>query len=96
MSARPNVPPALKQLVKAAREMGYERPLFETDTGRVRVQLWGNDHGRRNVVAHCNVREVREQLPGFVPVNECAEIAMRSALMKALQLAASDAAAPVA
>lgn len=86
----PNVPPPLDRLVATAREMGYEQPLFESDFGRVRVQLWGNEHGRRNVVAHCDVRKVTDALPGFVPVAECAQIAMRSALMQALQLAADE------
>ena len=41
---------------------------------------------RRNVVAHCDVREVRRLLPG-VSVQECSQVAMRSALMRALELA---------
>lgn len=89
----PAVPPRLDLLVESVRALGYEEPLFESDFGRVRVQLWGNAHGYRNVIAHADARQIHRDLR-VVPVHECAQIAMRSALAKALELAISDGAKP--
>jgi hypothetical protein len=86
-------PPKLRDLIARCSRLGYEFP--EIDTGDmahpttggkrvpgVRVQLYGNERGRRNVVAHCQILPMRD-------AKEAHRLAVRSALAKALELAES-------
>lgn len=69
-------PPPLDLLATLARRAGFENPLVEHSERSVRVILWGHP-GRRQVAAHCAVRNGMTE-----------EEAIRSALAKALELAA--------